>query len=62
MVWMGPRRSQVAFWRIFPHSAFKRKHTGKSIGGHRGSTRGLQEEAENIFHGCEGMRVGGKCG
>jgi len=41
MVWMGPRRFQVAFWRLFPHSVFKRKPTGKSSGGHRGSIRGL---------------------
>jgi len=34
MVWMGPRRSQVAFWRLFPHSAFKRNPTGR----HRKST------------------------
>ena len=40
MVWMGPRRSQEAFWRPFPHSAFKRKPTGKSTGGHRKSTGG----------------------
>ena len=40
---MGPRRSQVAFWRLFPHLAFKREHTRKSTRGHRGSTGGLQE-------------------
>ena len=40
MVWMGPRRSQVAFWRLSPHSAFKRKLTGKSTGGHKKSTGG----------------------
>jgi len=40
---MGSRRSEVAFWRLFPHLEFKRKPTGKSTGGHWGSTRGLQE-------------------
>jgi len=40
MVWMGPRRPQVAFQRLFPNSAFKRKPTGKSTGGHRKSTGG----------------------
>jgi len=52
----------VAFWRLFPHTAFKIKPTGKSTGGHRRSTRGLQEEAENSFHYFEGIRVGGKGG
>ena len=60
MVWMGPRRSQVAFWRLFQNSAFKRKPTGKSTGGHKGSTGGLQEDAESSFEGFEGVRVGGK--
>lgn len=57
MVWMDPRRSQVAFWRLFPNLAFKRKPTGKFTGGHmkstggkEHSTRGLQEEAKSIFH------------
>lgn len=59
MVCMGPRRSQVAFWRIFPQSDFKRKPTGKSIGGCRGSIGGLQEDAERIFEGFKGVRVGG---
>jgi len=69
MVWLGPRRSQVAFRRLFPHSAFKRKPTGKAIGGHRKSTGGkqhstggLQEEAESSFGCFEGVRVGGKGG
>ena len=57
---MGGRRSRVAFWRLFPHLAFKRKPTGKSIGGHKGSTRGLQEDAESSFEGFEGVGVGGK--
>ena len=67
MVWMGPRRSQVAFWRLFAHSAFKRKPTGKSTGRHRKFTGGkqetiggLQEEAERNFYYFEGVRVGGK--
>jgi len=42
MVWMGPRRSQVAFWRLFPHSAFKRKPTRKSTEGHMKSIGGKQ--------------------
>ena len=62
MVWVGPRRSRVTFWRLFPHLAFKRKPTGKSTGGHRGSTGGLQEEAKSSFHCFEHVRVGGKCG
>jgi len=37
---MGPRRSQVAFWRLFPNAAFKRKPTRKSTRGHKKSTRG----------------------
>jgi len=40
MVWMGPRRSQMAFWRLFPKSAFRRKPIGKSTGGHKKSTVG----------------------
>ena len=40
MVWLGPRRSQVAFWMLFPHSAFKRRLTGKSTGEHKKSTGG----------------------
>ena len=69
MVWLGPMQSQVAFWMLFTHSAFKRKPTGKSIGGHRKSTRGKQgtkggpqEEAESSFHYFEGVRVGEKGG
>jgi len=38
MVWMGARRSYVTFWRLFPHSAFKRKPTGKTTRGHRKTT------------------------
>lgn len=60
MVWMSPRRSQVAFWRLFPQSDFKRKPTGKSTGSCRGSTGGLQEDAERCSEGFEGVRVGGK--
>ena len=56
-VWMGPRRSQVVFWRLFPQSDFKKKLIGKSIRGYRGSTRCLQEDAERNF---EGVKVGGK--
>ena len=59
----------MAFWKIFPHSAFKRKPIGKTIGGHRKlheenkeTTRGLQEEAERSFHYFEGVRVGEKGG
>jgi len=48
----------VAFWRLFPQSAFKRM----PIGGHRETTRGLQEEAERNFHYFEGVREGGKGG
>jgi len=33
----------MAFWRIFPHSTFKRNPTGKTTGGHRETTRGKQE-------------------
>ena len=60
MVWMGPSRSQVAFWRLFLQSAFKRKPTGKSTGGHMGSTQGLQEDVKSSFEGFEGVRVGEK--
>jgi len=42
MVWMGPRRSQVASWILFPYWAFKRNPTRKSTGGHRKSTEGKQ--------------------
>ena len=35
MVFLSPRRSQVAFWRLLSHSDFKRKPTGKSTKGHR---------------------------
>ena len=30
----------MAFWRLFPNSAFKRKPIGKSTGGHKKSTGG----------------------
>jgi len=40
MLWMGPRRSQVGFWRLFPNWALKRKPTRKSTGGHVKSTKG----------------------
>jgi len=30
---MGPRWFQVALWRVFQNSAFKRKPTEKSTGG-----------------------------
>jgi len=30
----------VALWRLFPYSAFKRKPTRKSTGGHKKSTGG----------------------
>ena len=56
----GPRRSQVAFWRLFPQSTLKRKPTGKYTSGHRGSTEGLQEDIESSFEGFKGVRVGGK--
>ena len=56
MVWMGPRRSQVAFWSFFPQSDFKKKPTGKSTGG----CRDLQEDAESSFGGFEGGKVDGK--
>ena len=59
---MDPRRSWVGFWRLFPHSAFKRKPTRKSTGGHRGSTGGLQEDAKRCFDSFEGVRVGEKGG
>ena len=36
------------------------KPTGKSIGGYRGSTGGLQEDAKSSFGGFEGRKVGGK--
>ena len=68
MVWIGPKRSQVAFWRIFPHSDFKRNPIGKSTGGHRKSTGGKQgttgglQEAERSFHCFEDVREGGKGG
>jgi len=39
MVWMGLGRSQVAFWRLFPYSAFKRKPIGKSTRGKQGIYR-----------------------
>jgi len=76
MVWLGPRRSQVAFWRPFPNSAFERKPTGKSTGGHRKSTggktmfyrrpRGGGRENFWLFLRCESgwkrwMKVGVKC-
>jgi len=32
----------VAFWRLFPHSAFKRKPTRKTTEGHKKSTGGKQ--------------------
>jgi len=57
---MGPRRSRVAFWRLLSQSAFKRKPARKSTGGHKGSTRGLQEDVESSFKGFKGVRVGGK--
>jgi len=60
MVWMAPRTSQVAFWRLFPQSHFKKKPTGKYTGGCRGSTGGLQEDAYNSFGRFRGVRVGGK--
>ena len=50
---MGPRRSQVAFWRPFPQSIFKRKPTRKSTGG-------LQEDDKSSFEGFESGRVDGK--
>ena len=61
-MWMGPRRSQVAFWKLFLQSDFKKTPTGKSIGGCRGSTEGLQEDAKRNFEGYEGVRMGGKGG
>ena len=60
MVWMDPKRSQVAFWQLFPQLALKRKLTGKSTGGYRGSTGDLQEDSERNFEGFKGVRVGGK--
>ena len=50
----------MAFWRLSLQSDFKWTPTGKSIGGYRGSTGGLQEDAESSFEGFEGVRVGGK--
>jgi len=32
----------VAFWRLFPHSAFKRKPARKTTGGHKETTRRKQ--------------------
>lgn len=57
---MGPRRSQVDLWRLFPQSDLKKKPKGKSIGSCRGSIGGLQEDAESSFGGFKGVRVGGK--
>jgi len=39
---MVPGRAHVAFWRIFPNSAFKRNPTRKSLGGHGKSKGGKQ--------------------
>ena len=50
----------MALWRLFLQSDFKRKPTGKSTGGCRGSTGGLHEDAKSSFEGFEGVRVGGK--
>ena len=50
----------MAFWNFFTHSTFKRKLTGKTTRGHRGSTGGLHEDTESSFECFEGVRVGGK--
>ena len=59
----------MAFWRLFPHSAFKRKPTEKTTGDtrklqeeNRETIGGLQEEAKRDFRCFEGVRVGGKGG
>jgi len=46
--------------RGFSHNRTSMKPTGKSIGGYRGSTGGLQEDAKSSFGGFEGRKVGGK--
>ena len=59
----------MAFWRLFPHSAFKRKpieklheDKGKLQEENRETTGGLQEETKRNFCCFEGVRVGEKGG
>jgi len=53
----------VAFWRLFPHSDFKRslqeklqEHTGKLQEENRETTGGLQKEAEGNFAFLRGRK------
>jgi len=54
---MGPRKPLVAFWRLSIQSDLKKSPTGKSTGGYRGFTGGLQEDlqedAESSFGSFE---------
>lgn len=63
-MWMDPRRSPVAFWRLSLQSDFKKSLTEKSTGGYWESTRGLQEDLQedvkSIFGRFEDGKVGGK--
>ena len=69
MVWLGPRKSQVAFWRLF-HTQPSKESLQENLQEDRGnlqeekqrSTRSLQEDAESSFDYFEGVRVGGKGG
>ena len=39
----------MAFWRLFPKSAFKRKPTGKSTGGHKKSIGGKKNILQEAY-------------